>query len=103
MATLAAPSRFSESQSSNPGSIPGSATNYIRQSPLIQRVLFLPKKVGGALCRQKGLPVVHKMVHRDFDPKKAVFRFRKAPYYWLKAESQKSQPLAPSPRFRNST
>src|SRR6266478_110318 len=65
--------RTEDSQSSNPGSIPGSATNYIRQSPLIQRVLFLPKKVGGALCRQKGLPVVHKMVHRDFDPKKAGF------------------------------
>src|SRR5437016_4420261 len=73
MATLAAPSRFSDSQSSNPGSIPGSATNYIRQSPLIQRVLFLPKKVGGALCPQKALPMVHKMVHRDFDPKKAGF------------------------------
>src|SRR5437773_7436738 len=103
MATLAAPSRFSDSQSSNPGSIPGSATNYIRQSPLIQRVLFLPKKVGGALCPQKALPMVHKMVHRDFDPKKAGFSTPKSTYFRLKAESQKSQPLAPSPRFRNST
>src|SRR5207249_7339954 len=75
----------------------------IRQSPLIQRVLFLPKKVGGALCLQKALPVYTKWYTEISTRKRQFFRFRKAPYFWLKAESQKSQPLAPSPRFRNST
>src|SRR5438874_4519101 len=95
--------RTEDSQSSNPGSIPGSATNYIRQSPLIQRVLFLPKKLVALFARKKRSPWYTKWYTEISTRKRQVFRFRKAPYFWLKAESQKSQPLAPSPRFRNST
>src|SRR5207249_7006226 len=70
-AALTEISRPTDSQSSNPGSIPGSATNYIRQSPLIQRVLFLPKKLVALFARKKRSPWYTTMVHRDFDPKKA--------------------------------
>ena len=101
LAALTEISRPTDSQSSNPGSIPGSATNYHPPKPANSAGSVFAQKVGGALCLQKALPVVHKMVHRDFDPKKAGFSTPKSTYFWLKAESQKSQPLAPSPRFRN--
>src|SRR5712691_5586897 len=106
MATLTATSRFSDSQSSNPETrvrFPVALPTIIRQSPLIQRVLFLPKKLVALFARKKRSPWYTKWYTEISTRKRQVFRLRKAPYFWLKAESQKSQPLAPSPRFRNST